>query len=1232
MKHSLLFSLFFASSLSIMAQRTEQLLTTGWTFTKGDIAGAESPDFNDTKWQKVNVPHDWAIFGPFDRANDLQVVAVTQNGETEATEHTGRTGGLPYVGVGWYRHDLVVNPIDFTKNGKRAILIFDGAMSHAKVFVNGKEIIFWPYGYNSFYCDITDAINKDKKENKLAVRLENIEQSSRWYCGAGLFRNVHFLETEAIHVPVWGTQITTPKVSEDWATVHLKTNIEGCSETEQITLYTEIIDEQGKVVTSKEFKGYAAHGLPLEQNFVVEKPHLWSPETPCVYRAVTKVYAAGRLQDTYTTKFGIRSLEYIADKGFFLNGKSRKFQGVCNHHDLGPIGAAVNKSSLRHQLELLKDMGCDAIRTSHNMPAPELVELCDEMGFMMMLEPFDEWEIAKCDGGYHHFFFEPSCYPAYKAAAPYAVKANGAAEKMTWAEADLVNMLRHYRNNPSVVMWSIGNEVPTQGSPEGYKVASWMRDICHREDPTRPVTSGMDQVDNALDKGFAAVLDVPGFNYRANRYEEGYARLPQGMMLGSETASTVSSRGVYKFPVEKKAGAMYDDNQSSSYDMESCWWSNIPDVDFANADDHEWEIGQFVWTGFDYLGEPSPYDTDAWPSHSSLFGIIDLASIPKDRYYLYRSQWNKNEHTLHILPHWTWPGREGVVTPIFVYTDAPEAELFINGKSQGVQRKKSREEAKDVTERYRLMWYNTVYEPGEVKVVAHYSNGETWESYVHTAGKPDHIEIFGQDGHGLEPDGNDLYYLNVRVVDKDGNLCPDAAPLVKFSVTGNGKFRAAANGDATNLELFHLPQHHAFHGQLTAIVQAGDLIEGKNAKTVTLTATAPGLKSGKATIAVGGYKNPNFIKGADIGWSTEYAAEGKTVCNSDGTPTEMTQLMKDYGCEAIRCRVWLDPASKGHGKWCNKEDVLQKCLRAKELGMDVMIDFHYSDWWVDPAKQPIPNAWSGHNLDQIKNDIREHTVEVLTYLKKNGITPKWVQVGNETTYGMLWSVQEDPKTGWPVPSADGKNVITEAIARMDRPNKDTAHYLNDDVRKAVQGEVGIPSPEVLSPGAKAYAEIFKTGYEAVKSVCPKAQVIVHLDDGFDQSLFDWNLGILKAGGAKWDIIGMSLYTYWAINEGKRTNAEDIVTECMQNIIHLNEKFGTPSMLVEVGMDAMNPDEGSRILQKILRESQTLTDADDKPICLGAFYWEPACRPSQYRLGAFDETGRPTVIMDTFRDN
>ena len=810
MKTFYLMTMGFCLVLNLHAQRSEYLLEKGWKFTKGEVSNAEMPAFNDAKWETVDIPHDWAIFGPFDKNNDLQNVAVTQNFETQASLKTGRTGGLPYVGIGWYRTTFHSTP------GKQTTLIFDGAMSEARVFVNGKEACFWPCGYNSFYCDVTSLVNEDGKNSTLAVRLENRPQSSRWYPGAGLYRNVHVVTTEKIHVPVWGTQITTPYVKDEYASVCLRTTILNAEKTE-LTVVTDIIDADGQAGSTKTNKGVINHGQPFTQNFIVERPKLWSPETPVLYKAVSKIYSGDTLLDTYSTRFGIRTIEYIADKGFYLNGKRRKFQGVCNHHDLGPLGAAINVAALRHQLTLLKEMGCDAIRTSHNMPAPELVELCDEMGFMMMLEPFDEWDIAKCDNGYHRFFNE-------------------------WAEKDMVNMLRQYRNNPCVVMWSIGNEVPTQWSPEGYKVAKFLQDICHREDPTRPVTCGMDQVKSVLANGFAAMLDIPGLNYRAHLYDEAYERLPQNIILGSETSSTVSSRGVYKFPVERKAGAMYDDHQSSSYDLEYCNWSNIPDIDFARAEDHEWTIGQFVWTGFDYLGEPSPYDTNAWPNHSSMFGIIDLASIPKDRYYLYRSVWNKEAETLHILPHWNWEGREGEKTPVFVYTNYPSAELFINGKSYGRQTKHKNG---TVENRYRLMWHDAVYQPGEVRVVAYDEQGNpVAEKTVRTAGKPHHIELV-TDRSSLQADGKDLAYVTLRIVDKDGNLCPNDGRLVSFKVKGAGKYRASANGDPTCLDLFHKPEMHAFGGMLTVIVQSGE-----KTGEIELQATAKGIKTGTIRIPV----------------------------------------------------------------------------------------------------------------------------------------------------------------------------------------------------------------------------------------------------------------------------------------------------------------------------------------------------------------------------------------------
>lgn len=819
-----------AGALSLQCYaRTETLLEKGWKFTREDNTNFITPDFNDSHWQTVSVPHDWAIYGPFSWENDKQNVAIAQDGQKEAMEHAGRTGGLPFVGTGWYRTNFEVPDFDADK---KVVLMFDGAMSHAKVYVNGKEIGYWPYGYNTFYFDITDALNKDGR-NSLAVRLENLPESSRWYPGAGLYRNVRLIVTDKANIPVWGTYVTTPKVNNEWAQVDIATRIElPEGDNGHYTLSTSIFNPAGECIKTdiSEVSDIQYSDSTVSQRFIVTKPDLWSPENPALYKAVSKLICDGKVKDEYTTPFGIRSIEVRPNSGFYLNGELVKFRGVCMHSDLGPLGMAVNDAAIRRQIRILKDMGCNAIRTSHNMPSPELVKACDEMGMMVMAESFDEWRKPKCKNGYNLLFDD-------------------------WAEKDLVNLIRHYRNNPSVVMWCIGNEVSEQWHEGDCKTAYFLQNICHREDPTRPVTQGMDAPDAVINNNFAAVMDVPGFNYRPFKYKEDYAKLPQQVVLGSETCSTVSSRGVYKFPVERKAMAVYPDHQASSYDVEHCGWSNLPEDDFIQHDDLPYAMGEFVWTGFDYLGEPTPYYTQ-WPSHSSLFGIVDLAGLPKDRYYLYRSHWNSDSTTLHVLPHWTWPGREGEITPVFVYTNYPEAELFINGKSQGRVRKDlsigidstytdEAQKSFERQKRYRLMWMNTVYEPGEIKVIAYDADGRpAAEKTVRTAGKPHHLEL-SVDRPVISADGKDLAFVTVRAVDKDGNLCPDTSAKVKFKVSGHGSFEAVANGDPSCIELFQNPEMSLFHGQLNAIVRAAE-----TTGDIIFTATAPGMKKASAKIVV----------------------------------------------------------------------------------------------------------------------------------------------------------------------------------------------------------------------------------------------------------------------------------------------------------------------------------------------------------------------------------------------
>jgi len=797
---------FCACSTKQETVRTDTLLRE-WQFTQDTT---ENPI-----WVNVTIPHDWAISGPFDRANDLQEVIVVQNGEKEPTWKTGRSGGLPWMGKGHYRTRVAV------KKDKFYTLVFDGAMSHADVYVNGEEMVYWPYGYNTFDCYILpDLIQSDSVD--IDVYLENKPQQSRWYPGAGLYRNVHLVETDPIHIPTFGILVRTPKVSKEYAQVTIEVDVQDgvdeiSAQNTEYSVQTDILFN-GKVVASTEGRQSVAEVL---------NPQLWSPESPNLYIARTRVLRDKEILDEKETRFGIRSLSYTPENGFQLNGETRKFKGVCNHHDLGPLGAAVHKDALRHQITMLKEMGCDAIRTSHNMPAPELVELCDEMGMMMMIEPFDVWNWGKTENDY-------------------------SVEFKDWWKADISNMVKHYRNNACVMLWSSGNEVWNQVLPDGIGIVTELQDLFHELDPTRPVTNGMDQAMHVIHNGFGAAVELPGLNYRTGRYEEAYENLPQKMILGSETASTVSSRGVYKIPAVLKDFAMYDDYQSSGYDVEYCPWSGLPEQDFQLQDDYNWTLGQFVWTGFDYLGEPSPYDTDAWPSHSSYFGIIDLASLPKDRYWLYRSQWNKKDATLHVLPHWNW--NEGDLVPVFCYTSYPNAELFVNGKSYGKLRFATPEETElmakglpvngygsqearvsqmpkvgdfvppvwgsaprpELLPRYRLMWFDVPFEAGEITVVAYDEKGkEMARESVKTAGEPDHLEVIWANE---EENPEELCYMTVKVVDKDGNLCPKANNLIRYE--GDG-FVAAANGDAACLDSFVEPQMHAFAGQCTFIIRKG---------------------------------------------------------------------------------------------------------------------------------------------------------------------------------------------------------------------------------------------------------------------------------------------------------------------------------------------------------------------------------------------------------------------------
>ena len=781
------------SALTASAQRNTLNLKT-WQFSRDSI-----------NYKPVSIPHDWAINGPFDKKWDLQFVAIEQNGETEKTEKSGRSGALPWIGRGFYK-----TTIDLKKLPKTAVLEFDGAMADPHVYINGKLAGHWAYGYNAFRVDAAPYLKKGK--NEISVSLNNREESSRWYPGGGLYRPVQLVtNADAATINPWGCYFRTESIDNGKAEVSICTNINNVDKT--LSIENQLVDATGKIVAQFKYGDFDAQGNVVK-TLTVDDAHLWSPETPYLYKLVTRLYRNKKLIDQTQQKVGIRTVRVAQYDGFQLNGVSRKIKGVCLHHDLGPIGAAVNKAALIRQIRTMKDMGCDAIRTAHNMPSTWQMEVCDSMGMMVMAESFDMWIYPKCKNGYALNFKE-------------------------WADKDIENLVLNHRNHPSIVMWSIGNEIPEQWSEEGRNISKHLQDLCHKFDPTRPVTQGMDRAEDALKSGFAQVMDVPGFNYRVHKYDNNIKQLPKGFLLGSETASTVSSRGVYKFPVEASDSKTYTDGQCSSYDVEYCPWSNLPDDDWRMQDDRDYTIGEFVWTGYDYLGEPSPYD-EYWPSRSSYFGICDLAGLPKDRYYLYRSHWRKDDATLHVLPHWTFPGREGETTPVYCYTSWPSAELFVNGKSQGRILKNPNTRL----DRYRLRWNNVKYEPGEIKVVAYdYDGTAKGEKIIRTAGAPARI-VLKADRNSISSKGEDLSFVTVSVVDKNGTPCPTATNNMKFNVSGAGKFRAACNGDATSLVAFNSTEMPLFSGELVVVV------EGLRHGTAMLSVSADGLPMATLPIEV----------------------------------------------------------------------------------------------------------------------------------------------------------------------------------------------------------------------------------------------------------------------------------------------------------------------------------------------------------------------------------------------
>ena len=782
-----------------------------WRFFKGTADGVEQPGYSDAHWDKVRLPHDWAIAGPFD---------------PKLNPHTG---ALPFFGTGWYRKRFA---LPANARGRYFNIEFDGAMANAQVWLNGEHLGERPYGYISFGFDLTPHLHFDG-ENVLAVRLTPEDHSSRWYPGAGIYRNVWLDITGPLHVARWGTYVTTPKISGDQATLAVKTELRNRSRQQvRISLRSSVRDAAGKTVATNTSEVSIAGGGTQTANdsLAVPRPELWDIDRPYLYALTSEVLEGRRVVDRHHTPFGIRTIAFDHADGFHLNGRLMKLQGVCNHHDLGALGAAVNRRAIERQLAILKAAGVNAIRTSHNPPAPELLDLCDQLGFVVMDEAFDMWRIPKVPNGYSKYYD-------------------------AWSERDVRDMARRDRNHPSIILWSIGNEIPEQGSADGWKEARRLTGFFHEEDPTRPTTSAFNNPVAAIKNKLADEVDVPGVNYRPWSYEQIRNEHAKWVVYGSETASCVSSRGVYHLPIEKYE--KHPSHELTSYDIIAPPWAYCPDVEFSYQDQLPEVPGEFVWTGFDYLGEPTPYfnarqgqDSSAdWPARSSYFGMVDLAGFPKDRYYLYQSQWSKKP-MVHVLPHWNW--NAGQTIPVMCYSNGEEVELFLNGKSLG--RKKRFSEPVELPvgpnitpdrkfrSKYRLLW-QVPFEPGVLQAVAYQGSRQVASDERRTAGAAARVTLV-PDRKTIRADGDDLCFITVRIEDHAGTLCPSADNLVRFGVSGAGVIQAVDNGNPATVEPFHADYRKAFSGLALLIVRS---IPGESGR-VRVTATSDGLMPAMAEI------------------------------------------------------------------------------------------------------------------------------------------------------------------------------------------------------------------------------------------------------------------------------------------------------------------------------------------------------------------------------------------------
>jgi beta-galactosidase len=762
----------------------------GWHFHLGDVKAAENPGMNDDSWRMLNLPHDWSIEGKFSKSNPA----------------TPEGGALP-GGIGWYRKTFVIPAAD---KDKKVYVDFDGVYQKSTVWINGHELGFRPNGYISFRYDLTPYLKFGVK-NIIAVKVDNsVQPNSRWYSGSGIYRNVWLVTTNPVAIDHWGTYVTTPEVSEQSASVHLQTHIKNnTGKPTAVILNTSIYNAAGKRVSGNISKliGIPDSATSAEQEITISKPALWSALKPSLYKVVTKVFVGKVVTDEYTTTFGIRYFNFDADKGFTLNGKHLKILGICDHHDLGSLGAAINTRALQRQLEILKAMGCNGIRTSHNPPAPELLDLCDKMGFIVMDEAFDCWEWKKATYDYHLYFKE-------------------------WHKRDLEDQILRDRNHPSVIIWSIGNEIPQQGDTSALRLAPELAGIVHSLDRTRPITTANDRPDTTNKIIKSGAIDLVGYNYHEFDYAKFHDRYPGKKFIATETTSGLETRGHYDMPSDsiriwptrwdKPFTTGNPDNTVSAYDNVRPAWGGTHEATWKVMKKYDFLSGMFIWTGFDYLGEPTPY---SWPSRSSYFGIVDLAGFPKDVYYMYQSEWT-NKTVLHIFPHWNWePGK--TIDVWAYYNHADEVELFLNGKSLGVKKKTGDD--------LHVMW-RLKFEPGTLKAVSRKNGKVVLTREIHTAGKPAKIGLVA-DRKNIRADGKDLSFITVKILDKDGNVVPDADNLVKFKINGNAFIASVDNGLETDHNPFKANYRKAFNGLALAIVQSKE-----KAGSITFTATSKGLQ------------------------------------------------------------------------------------------------------------------------------------------------------------------------------------------------------------------------------------------------------------------------------------------------------------------------------------------------------------------------------------------------------